>query len=427
MTATYPQYIDADSQWLDKIPMHWRVARLDHVAEAWPSNVDKHVVEGEQPVRLCNYTDVYKNPSILEGMDFMVATASPEQIKRFRIAVGDTLLTKDSETADDIGVPAYVEYEAPDLLCGYHLSIVRPRPGAANPKFLYWALTAGPTLGQWEVLASGVTRVGIRSGDLAKVALALPTVPEQRAIADYLDRETARIDTLIEEQQRLIGILRERRLAVLAEASDVEAAATRLGLMLDGIKDGTHGTFARTAPPEGRPLLGARNVMDGHLAIDGEESFISDADAEAITSNGFPRSGDVLLVIVGATIGKTAVYEEDMRHAFQRSVAFLRPSAALDPYFLWYQIQSARFQDELALRSKTSAQPGIYLGDVASIPVRVPPLDVQLRIVRDLNQQFTKINTLITEAERFIELARERRSALITAAVTGQIDVHVAA
>lgn len=218
MIAGYSNYVAADSLWLDTIPAHWRVGRLDHVAQAWPSNVDKHSVTGEPPVRLCNYTDVYKNASIVKGMDFMEATASPEQIERFRIAVGDTLLTKDSETADDIGVPAYVEYEAPDLVCGYHLSIVRPIPGVVEPKFLYWALGARPTTGQWAVLASGVTRVGIRAGDLAKVALALPPLDEQRAIADYLDRETARIDTFIEEQQHLIAMLQERRHAVVDNA-----------------------------------------------------------------------------------------------------------------------------------------------------------------------------------------------------------------
>ncbi|MEK8227329.1 hypothetical protein NKG05_16395 [Oerskovia sp. M15] len=84
-------------------------------------------------MRLCNYTDVYRNDSITDSMTFMEATASPEQIERFRIRVGDTLITKDSETADDIGIPSYVRYEADDLICGYHLAIVRPDPGAADP------------------------------------------------------------------------------------------------------------------------------------------------------------------------------------------------------------------------------------------------------------------------------------------------------
>lgn len=172
------------------------------------------------------------------------------------------------------------------------------------------------------------------------------------------------------------------------------------------------------------PLLGARNVMGSHVVLDGAESFIADEDYDSIVANGFPAKDDVLLVIVGATIGKTAVYDLDTRHAFQRSVAFLRPTERLQPRFLWYQIQTSRFQDELTLRSKTSAQPGIYMGDVTAIPVTLPPLEEQRRIVADLDEQAAKIDVLIAETERFIELSKERRAALITAAVTGQIDVR---
>ena len=214
----YASYVATGSQWLDSIPAHWKMGRLDHAARAWPSNVDKHSVEGELPVRLCNYTDVYKNDVIADGIPFMSATATEEQVERFRIKIGDTIITKDSETADDIGIPAFVDYEADDLVCGYHLSIVRPDPAGFFPKYLFWALRAQPTLGQWEVLASGVTRVGLRSGDVSKAALALPPLDEQSAIAEYLDRETARIDTLIAEQRKLIEHARERRSALITAA-----------------------------------------------------------------------------------------------------------------------------------------------------------------------------------------------------------------
>ena len=201
MTRRYDEYVDSNSRWLGETPAHWRVGRLDHVATAWTSNVDKHSVDGQSAVRLCNYTDVYKNESIVEGMDFMRATATSEQIDRFRLRLGDTIITKDSETSDDIGIPAYVEYEAEDLICGYHLAMVRPKVDEAFPRFLYWALSAQPTLSQWAVQAAGVTRVGIRSTDLTKATLALPPLAEQRTIAMYLDRETAKIDALIREQQ----------------------------------------------------------------------------------------------------------------------------------------------------------------------------------------------------------------------------------
>lgn len=298
--------------------------------------------------------------------------------------------------------------------------------GALLPPFIHYLLRSQPYLDQYLLYTRAQTTFDrrVQQPDLENLPLPVPPLEEQHIIADYLDRETARIDTLIEEQHRLIEMLRERRQGVLSRASDGDCATVSLGLLLEGIKDGTHGSFSRNDPGEGMPLLGARNVMGSRVVLDGAESFISEEDHHSIVSNGFPAKGDILLVIVGATIGKTAVYDLDTRHAFQRSVAFLRPTDHFESKFLWYQIQASRFQDELTLRAKTSAQPGIYLGDLTAIPVVVPSREKQRQIVAYLDEQTEKIDTLIAESERFVELSRERRAALITAAVTGQIDVR---
>lgn len=105
---------------------------LKRVATIRVSNVDKKVVEGDQPVRLCNYTDVYHRAVISPEQDFMPATATREQISTFRLQPGDVIITKDSETAEDIGVPAFVKAGAPDLMCGYHLAIIRPEAGTGR-------------------------------------------------------------------------------------------------------------------------------------------------------------------------------------------------------------------------------------------------------------------------------------------------------
>ena len=96
------------------------------MVELRTSNVDKKSEDGEKAVRLCNYVDVYKNDKITMSLDFMEATATEAQIERFALQVGDIVITKDSETPDDIGVPALITETAPDLVCGYHLAILRP-------------------------------------------------------------------------------------------------------------------------------------------------------------------------------------------------------------------------------------------------------------------------------------------------------------
>ncbi|WP_268981563.1 restriction endonuclease subunit S [Streptomyces sp. MBT58] len=346
------------------------------------------------------------------------------ELEQLSIRAGDVVVVEGGQGG--FGRAAYVDQDLSGW--GFQNSINRLRPrGECDGRFLAFYLIALRASGFIRAYANVVSMPHLTAEKLARVPIPLPPMDQQRDIADYLDRETARIDTLVEEQQRLIKLLKERRGAVVSAAIGTGWSETRLGHVLRGIKDGTHGSFERLPSGEGRPLLGARNVMNGAVVIDGQESFISDSDAASIVANGYPLRGDVLLVIVGATIGKTAVYELDESHAFQRSVAFLRPSDVVNSRFLWHQVQSRRFQDELALRAKTSAQPGIYMGDVVAIPVYVPPIEHQRRIAVDLDHQTVKIDTLIAEAERFIELSKERRSALVTAAVTGQIDVREAA
>ena len=94
--------------WLGDVPKHWEVALLKHIADVRFSGVDKHAHDDETPVRLCNYTDVYKNDRIVGEMNLMHATATAGEIARLTLKAGDVILTKDSETPDDIGVPAWV-------------------------------------------------------------------------------------------------------------------------------------------------------------------------------------------------------------------------------------------------------------------------------------------------------------------------------
>lgn len=94
---TYPEYQDTGVEWLGDIPEHWDVKKLKFIAYVQPSNVDKKSKDGEQPVRLCNYTDVYYNDKVDESLEYMAATATAEQIEKFTLKAGDTIITKDSE------------------------------------------------------------------------------------------------------------------------------------------------------------------------------------------------------------------------------------------------------------------------------------------------------------------------------------------
>src|SRR5271154_4608438 len=120
----------------------WESASLSELAEIRVSNVDKKIFPWEQDVHLCNYMDVYGNDYIKEGLPYMEASATYREIDRFGLAKGDVLLTKDSETPDDIGIPAVVVDEISDLVCGYHLALIRPRSDRINSIFLAKQLAA---------------------------------------------------------------------------------------------------------------------------------------------------------------------------------------------------------------------------------------------------------------------------------------------
>jgi len=423
----YPDYRDASTQWLSSVPAHWSVGRLMHAASAWTSNVDKHTVEGQRPVRLCNYTDVYKNAAIHGDMDFMRATASEEQINRFRIARGDTLITKDSETADDIGVPSYVRYESPDLVCGYHLAIVRPRSGV-EPRFLYWSLTAQPTLRQWAVLAAGVTRVGIRSSDLGRATLALPPLDEQRAIADYLDGETAKIDMLIGKQEQLIATLRERRAALVASAVDHTDDLMPLRRYLVSLRQGWSPNC------EAEPGDGVEQWAVLKTGAPNQGVF-SSHENKRLPDTEVPRPGAVVqrdeIVMSRASsrewVGSAARVDGNYPRLMLSDLTYaLRLSADAEPQYVAWALGGRRARGllEAAAKGTSPSMQKLSQRDIRELTLWFPPLGQQRRIAAYLDDQTVKIDALIAKAERFIELAKERRAALITAAVTGQIDVR---
>ena len=205
-------------EWLGEIPAHWEVKRLKHLATIRVSNVDKHVVDGQPVVRLVNYTDVYYNDLITPDMQLMVSTTDRDKLSKFSVLVGDTIITKDSETPDDIGVPAYVEEAGSDMVCGYHLAILRPVTKRTLPKFIFYATKSSSSAAYWSSMASGLTRYGLKIDSIGSCAVAIPPLPEQRAIVDHLDTETQRIDTLVSKLERQISLLTERRQAVITAA-----------------------------------------------------------------------------------------------------------------------------------------------------------------------------------------------------------------
>jgi len=204
-------------EWLGDVPGHWDIALLKHIADVRFSGVDKYSHDGETPVRLCNYTDVYKNDRITGDMDLMRATATVAEIARLTLKAGDVIITKDSESPDDIGVPAWVPEDMPGVLCAYHLGLLRPEPERVMGEFLFRAIGSALIAQQFHVLATGVTRFALGKHDVKNAVIALPPVEEQKTICKWIADECKPLEEAIQRAEEEIKLIREYRDRLIAD------------------------------------------------------------------------------------------------------------------------------------------------------------------------------------------------------------------
>ena len=423
---TYPAYKPSGVEWLGEIPAHWEVKRLKSLASVKLSNVDKKSEEGQSSVGLCNYVDVYYNERISSEIDFMVATASEDQIRRFSLHRGDVLITKDSESWTDIAVPALVMQDLPDVICGYHLAHIRPGDNC-DGAFLSRALSAVGPRNQYEVAANGITRFGLTGDAIREGVFPLPPLPEQRAIAAFLDRETARIDALVSKKERLIALLQEKRTALITRAVtkglDPDAPVKDSGVewlgeipahweikrlawlteCLDSQRVPLNGE-ERSEIPGAYPYWGANSIVD---YID---RWIFDEELVLIGEDGAPfldSDREVAFTVCGK------IWVNNHTHV-------LRPSPYVLADFLSGVLNCVDYRSFIggATRDKLTQS------DMNKIPIQLPPLPEQQAIAAYLDQQTVKLDSLIDKMREAIERMRELRAALISAAVIGQIDVR---
>jgi len=198
-------------EWLGEVPEHWNIALLKHVADVRFSGVDKHSQDHEVTVRLCNYTDVYKNDKITDSMDLMRATATAGEIARLSLKAGDVIITKDSEAPDDIAVPAWVPNDLSGVVCAYHLGLLRPEPDRIEGEFLFRAIGSARIAEQFHVLATGVTRFALSKHDVKNAVIPLPSVEEQKAICKWITDECKPLEEAIQRAEEEIKLIREYR------------------------------------------------------------------------------------------------------------------------------------------------------------------------------------------------------------------------
>ena len=209
---------------------YWAFQKLRDIADIRVSNVDKKTYRSEKPVKLCNYMDVYSNEYITNEIQFMEASANSAEIENFSLIVGDVVITKDSETPDDIGIPTVIHEKIDDLVCGYHLAIIRPNKDKLNSVFLSKCLSTSQITKYFALHASGSTRFGLPIGAIELAEIPTPPKEEQTQIAAILstiDRAIEQTEAIIAKQQRIkTGLMQDLLTKGIDEDGNVRSEET---------------------------------------------------------------------------------------------------------------------------------------------------------------------------------------------------------
>lgn len=418
-------------EWLDGLPTAWDERDLGR--EVWVRarlgwrglTADEYVDEG---VPMLATPDI-KSASIDYIGANKISQERYEESPEIMLGEGDVLLTKDGATIGIVNVVR--DLQGPATVNG-SIAVLTPTRDL-DGRFLYWFLASSYAQATFDRLRGGMGVPHLFQRDINRIKIPYPPPREQRTIADYLDGETAKIDALIAEQRGLVGVLRERRVAVVFRAATkgldssaplADSGATWLGAVPE------HWTVA-TLRRVGRLVTGTTppGASDESFDGDGEVGWARPEDLQrrVTPTKRLSPTGEsqvrivrdaVLICGIGATVGKVGV-AEGRCSSNQQLTALITGQSAI---YWYYALLAARA--ELVSLATGNTMPILNNERLGQLRVAVPPVKEQQEIAVYLDDETKKIDALIAEAEGIVEVAKERRSALITAAVTGQIDVR---
>ncbi len=419
----------------------WGTIALGERADIVISNVDKHILPGETRVYLCNYLDVYRNRRLHRSMEFAVGTVRTGELARFQLRKDDVLITKDSETPDDIGVPAVVVEDIPNTVCGYHLALLRPK-GGLDSRFLCYVLQSEIAKRHFLRYASGVTRFGLSIRAIA--SLPVPAAPrdDQLAIVRILDV----VDSAIGHVQQAVKKAEQLRLSLLSdllsvglddnnrvripEQSPTQFSGTAVGRLPRAwrlsrigaefeLQNGFTLNENRRARNRRRPYLRVANVHRDALLLNDIQEL------EAADSEFAPRvlKVDDLLVVEGHAdrmqIGRCArVTEEAQGLTFQNHLFRLRSNGDVLPYFACLWLNSHHAQRYWNARCATSSGLNtINQRMLKMLVIPIPPVSEQRAIVEIIRVQRDQLESLIAKREKLVTLKASLMHDLLTGSV----------
>jgi len=430
----YPGYKNSGVPWVGNIPEQWEVRKLRNLllenADRNRADLPLLSVVREKGVIVRNLDENEDNHNFIPDdlSNYKVVRKGQFAMNKMKAWQGSYGIS----SYDGIVSPAYFVFTLKEVASDFFHAAIRSNVYVQQ----FNRASEGVRIGQWD----------LSKARMREIHFCVPPASEQGNIARFLNNAHARVRVLIRSKQKLIELLEEEKQAIIHRAItrglDPNVCLKSSGVPWLGempehwglialkrvcnlLRDGTH-----LPPPRqesGVPLLSVRNIIRGRFVRRDDDSFISDSDYELLCRSFVPRENDVLLAIVGATLGKVAVVPIMEPFHIQRSLAIFRPIMdRLSSEFLAIYLGSPNFQRALWSTVAFSAQPGIYLNTLSNFPITLPPLDEQLQILGMLSQQTEHFDRAISSVENEIALLREFRTRLIADVVTGKLDVREA-
>lgn len=435
----YPAYKDSGVEWLGEVPEHWDVAPLKRGFSVTLGKMLQQDSSGPDDELLPYLRAANIQWDGVDVSDIKQMWLSPRDREQLTLQPGDLLVSE----GGDVGRSCMWAGEVDN--CSFQNSVNRVRSiDGGSTRFLYYWMSTIKDKGYVDVLCNKSTIAHFTAEKVAAVPVPLPPNEEQRGVAEFLDHETAKIDALVAEQERLIELLKEKRQAVISHAvtkgldpsvpmkdsgvewlGEVPAHWIVMPIRLAARLESGH-TPSRSRPDWWQDctvpwftLADVWQIRDGGADVVYEtKELVSELGLANSSARMLPK-GTVMLSRT-ASVGFSAIMGVDM--ATTQDFANWVCGEKLHPEFLLQVFRSMKGEYRRLMMGSTHNT--IYMPDIQAFRFALPPLPEQLRIVGHIKEKASTFDDLISEAVIAVRLLTERRTALISAAVTGQIDVR---
>ena len=441
--TSYQAYKNSGVEWLGDVPTHWELKRLKFSA----SINDEALPETTDPDMHLSYVDIGSVHPIhgITSTAEMAFENAPSRARRI-VRDGDTII---STVRTYLRAVAAIQDPVPNTIVSTGFAVVRPR--SISPSFMSYVLSEQGFIEAIMARSVGVSYPAINASEIGMLSISFPPLLEQRAIAAFLDRETKKIDTLVAKKRTLIERLKEERTALIThtvtrglppEAARAAGLEPHPKLKSSGVEwlgeVPTHWEVKKLKNVCSQSALYGANVSSIHYEEEGVRFLrTTDISDEGVLKNGsvfihpdlirgyMLNDGDLLLSRSG-TVGRSFLYESQYHGPCSYAGYLVRfvPASGVLPKYLFLFTQTQAFHNFLQVMAISSTIENVNGEKYANASFCIPPLLEQRAIADFLDRETTKIDMLMTKIKTAIERLQEYRSALITAAVTGKIDVQ---